>query len=330
MTGANAELVELGDLDELVRHVDRLCRAAAWDELEDLRHRCRRALERGRQLWPVTSLAEYRLALEAPAPWAGPVIVEGTGHLALGPLPEVAAQGHSWVALAPHVPAGPARAVLAHERVARGEDVAAAAAEDPAVAPGDPDPLGLPLAPVRWEPTWPTPTYHDDRVEAPRPDLPATHRRALPSPVAAIEGDDAAEALRAVVQPWVVSSNGRAEAVAVEGDALHALATLGLGTARVAELPGAEALALVAWAAASGGAHGRRRGAAWGRFEAWWVLAALAGLADRDPDDLGTALDELRWYVWDADEPDTGWHLRLAVEDPLDGLAWALHAVDAE
>ena len=64
----NEQLVELGDLDELVRQVDRLGDAEDWDGLVDLRDRCRRALERGRQLWPAASLAEYRLALDAPGP----------------------------------------------------------------------------------------------------------------------------------------------------------------------------------------------------------------------------------------------------------------------
>ena len=45
----------------------------------------------------------------------------------------------------------------------------------------------------------------------------------------------------------------------------------------------AEALAWLAWAGASGGAHGRRRGAALGRFGALWVLAAVLDLTDEWP-----------------------------------------------
>jgi hypothetical protein len=106
---------------------------------------------------------------------------------------------------------------------------------------------------------------------------------------------------------------------------------LGVTDARVAPLPPSDALALLAWAAASGGAHGRRRGAARGRFDAWWAAAALTGLDDDwppDPDELGAAIAELRWWWWDAAEPDTGWTLRIALEDPVDGLAWAVTAVD--
>jgi hypothetical protein len=41
----------------------------------------------------------------------------------------------------------------------------------------------------------------------------------------------------------------------------------------------------MAWAAASGGAHGPRPGAAAGRFAAWWAAATLTDLhADWPPD----------------------------------------------
>ena len=69
-----------------------------------------------------------------------------------------------------------------------------------------------------------------------------------------------------------------------------------------------------------------------GRFAAWWAAAAISGLLDQwpvPPDELGDAAGDLRWYRWDAAEPATGWSLRLAVEDPAEGLAWALAATDA-
>ena len=90
--------------------------------------------------------------------------------------------------------------------------------------------------------------------------------------------------------------------------------------------------ALLAWAAASGGARGRRRGAATGRFEAWWVLATLTAQDDDWPVDPGAAAADLRWWMWEpgahAGDVEPGWVCRLAVEDPLDGLAWALNATD--
>jgi hypothetical protein len=45
---------------------------------------------------------------------------------------------------------------------------------------------------------------------------------------------------------------------------------------------------------------------------------------------MGALASSLRWYLWDAGEPETGWVLRLAVEDPDDDLAWAVAATDSE
>jgi hypothetical protein len=87
----------------------------------------------------------------------------------------------------------------------------------------------------------------------------------------------------------------------------------------------------MAWAGASGGAHGRRRGAAVGRFGAWWALAAVAGLLDEwpvPPEHLGEAAAELRWLLWAPADTSSGWSLHLAVEDSDDGLAWAIAATD--
>ena len=144
--------------------------------------------------------------------------------------------------------------------------------------------------------------------------------------------DDAVElAVRQLVEPWTTSSNGRADVVAVDGDAAGALRALGVPAARWVPLSTADAVAWLAWAGASGGAHGRRRGAAAGRFGALWLVAALVDAVDDWPlplDELGALADGLRWRWWDAHEPATGWQLQLAVEDPAEGLAWAISARD--
>ena len=156
--------------------------------------------------------------------------------------------------------------------------------------------------------------------------------RRCPAPGQRLDDDAATAALLELPRAWTAESNGRSEAVAVEGDALSAIATLGPPRARVSELDPDTALGWLAWVGANGGAHGRRRGMAAGRFGAWWALAALAGLLDDWPlptGELGQAAIELRWYAWDAWEPDTGWRFHLAVEDPAEGLGWAIAATDA-
>ncbi len=88
----------------------------------------------------------------------------------------------------------------------------------------------------------------------------------------------------------------------------------------------------MAWAGASGGAHGRRRGTPVGRALAWWTLACLLGLDEDWPvagEELGAAGAELRWLRWDPGDAAGGWGLHLAIEDPVDEMAWAVSAVDA-
>jgi len=163
------------------------------------------------------------------------------------------------------------------------------------------------------------------------PALPAEWRDTDPTPAEVLD-DDVEYAVRQLVEPWTTSSNGRVDVVCVDGDLAGALGALGLRRARVAELDPATAIAWLAWAGASGGAHGRRRGAAAGRFGAWWTLAALGDLADEwpvDPDALGALAAELRWYRWDAHESVMGWQLQLAVVDPEESVAWAILARDA-
>jgi hypothetical protein len=322
----NERLVELGDLDELVRQVDRLADAGDWHGLLDLRDRCRRALERGRQLWPAASLAEYRLALDAPGKWAASVLVPDAGRFALGPLSEVAASTHTWAELAPHVPATPGASLAGHERVVRGEDLSRDRRFDPSA-------LEL-LSPAlqEWEPSYPVAEYKADGADFGSPPHVDRWQEVSSGPALAIDDNEVRRALLDLAQSWTSESNGRAEAVAVDGDAPGAIAVLGVSKGRIARVDAAHALAAMAWAAASGGAHGRRRGMAAGRFGAWWVLTTLAGLTEEagpQPTELGAVANLLRWYRWDAGEPETGWSLRLAVEDTHRGRAWAVSAVDA-
>ena len=316
--------VERGDVDDLVRLVDGLCAAREWDRLVELRDRCEQAVARGRQLWPVAAHAEYRLALEAPGRWAATVLVDGAGRFAPGPLPEVAASTHEWAELAPWAPYGPPSVLAAHERVVRGEDLSGTTLPGPPV-------LDLPLKLAAWEPDYFLAHYRPDGVDLPGPSPPAFEPVDVPARVPGGEQDAATEALVDTVRAWTDGSEGRAEAVAVRGDAFDAIAALGRDRIRISELTSFEALRVLAWAGASGGAHARRPGAAAGRFAAWWAGAALTGLLDEwpaDPDTLGERLTTLRWYGWDSGGTATGWQLHLAIESPAAGRAWAVAAVD--
>jgi len=324
--GVLAEAVGRGDLDELLRVVEACVAERDWDALTDLRTRCQQAYrETGRQLWPIAAHAAYRLALEAPAPWAASVLVDDGDRFTLGPLPEVAAQGHAWRELAAHLGPGAAAVLTAHERVVRGEDLHDAEVAGPAV-------LDLPLQLQPWEPRYALATYRPETADFPTPPAPRNAPVELPRAPTVEPPDDAVAALVDLPRAWTTSSNGRVDAVVVRSDALSAIAALRPPAARVARVDPADALAWMAWTGASGGAHGRRPGAAAGRFAAWWVAAAVTGMLDEwppSPSRLGTALARLSWYLWDAAEPITGWAVHLAVEDPEQNRAWAMVATDA-
>jgi hypothetical protein len=319
-------LIDANDLDGLIRRIQALCDDADWDGLRRLRDRARAASGSGRQLWPAADHAEHRLALEADAAHAGPVVSSANSQFAIGPLTEVAASSHTWDELAPHLAPGPARALVAYERVLRGEDLRADRSIDTSV-------FDLPLVLAPWEPAYPVATYEPWRgiFPPPRP-LPPLRPVALPVDSRPFADPAATDALAELTRPWTAESNGRADAVAVQGDHLDALAALGLTYARVAPLPPAAALEIMAWTSASGGAHGRRRGMAAGRFNAWWTVATLTGLAEDWPptaDELGRALRDLAFFAWDSDEGELGWSFRLAIVDTINGVAWAAMANDS-
>ena len=316
-----ATLIESSDLAGLVRLVDAEARDRRWEALVDIAERCREAVERGKQVWAIAHYAEYRLALEAPAAYAGAVVGDGGAGLSLGPLWEVAATTHTWDDLEPHLGAPASRALVAHERVLHGEAV------DPSTI--DPRVVDLPLSVMSWEPAYATAVYRVDGADFPQNPGPSLEWVTLPPSGRPAEEDDAVHALLDLVRPWSDESSGRAVAVAVEGNALEAVAALGPRRARVSEATLEQALAAMAWAGASGGAFGRRRGGPVGRSGAWWVLTALLGY-DEPPTERewGTEGRDLEWVLWDPGDQVGGWSLHLAIADPDDGLAWAMSAVD--
>jgi hypothetical protein len=317
------ELIEAQDLNGLLHAIDAACEARLWDELQDLADRCRAAIERGKQLWPIAAHIDYRLALEAPARRAVAVLDPEVGRFALGPLTEVAASTHTWAEMAPYLEVPQVAAYVAQERVIRGESLAGDQRAHPEV-------LELPLELQPWEPTYPLATFGSTYVEVAEPWEPrAPLEPKTPHVARSIEDPELVDALLDLVQPWTAESNGAARASVVEGDAASAASALTLQGLRMGELSVAEAMQRLAWAAASGGAHGRRRGAALGRFMAFYVGTLVAGAAwPPDPDELGERLGRLRWFRWDEGAPEGGWVLRLAVEDPTSRWAAAIGATD--
>lgn len=316
------DLIEGSDLAGLIRRIDGYSSAREWEGIVELRDRCIEAVERGKQLWGVAQFAEYRLALEAPGPIAGQVVKEGAGRFALGPLWEVAASTHVWAEIAPHIDDARLQTLIAHERILRGEDVDNAAI--------DPHVLEVPASLSDWEPAYPVAAYRSDRADFPEHEWTGIDWIELPERIEREQQDDALEALLDLTAPWTEQSNGRADGCVVQGTALEAIRTLGPHRVRAAEIDGGEALALMAWTGASGGAYGRRRGTPVGRMQTWWALAALLGIDEIDDvEALGEGLGELRWMRWEPGDQIGGWSFHLAVEDPEDGLAWAVSAVDA-
>ena len=80
----------------------------------------------------------------------------------------------------------------------------------------------------------------------------------------------------------------------------------------------------MAWTGASGGA-GTAAGHGLGPLLAWECASILLQV---DIEDVGAHVAELAWFAWDAFEPQTGWSLRLAIEDPAKACAWAVAATD--
>jgi len=311
-------LVARADLDGLIRLIDARCESRDWLGLWRVRQRSRAALETGRQVWPAATLAEHRLALLADADYASRVVDEEAGRFSIGPLTEVIAQNHTWSELRGSLPDGPRRSFVAYERALRGDTI------DDDVFPV----LDVPMSTCDWEPAYTLPRYHDVGVECPSPADTWRHNwDTITTSGGANEIDDpwVEQAFRSLVETWTSSSNGRTDFAVVDGDARAALGALGLTSARLAPLSMNDALDWITWCGASGGAHGRRRGTATGRFSAWWLLAALGGLTD-DWDELREAgeLDPLigavalgaTWWRFDDGSRPHAHELCLVAEVP--------------
>lgn len=320
------ELIDRADLDGLIRLIDATCALRDWQQLLNIRNSCRSAVHSGRQLWPAATLAEYRLALRSPANWAAEVLGGEASRFTLGPLTEVVAQHHSWSDLASRLPYAPHSTFAAYECALRGQIIEQPDALFPA--------LEIPVQCGSWEPHYQLADYADNEATFPAPPLPVTIGAEIVSTVPGHRLDDPGitQATHHLVEAWTGQSNGRCETVVTAGDALNALGALGVVSANLRRLSTENAVAHIAWAGASGGAHGRRRGAATGRLSAWWMLAALNHSINTWPIsnlEANEIAEQWTWWWWDANEPATGWQLQLVAQNDSANQAWAVSARDA-
>lgn len=316
------QLIRRADLDELVRHVDATCSSRDWDHLVDIRDAARSAVSTGRQLWPIATLANYRLALWAPAEQAVRALDDTARTFMPGPVSEIIAVYHRWEDLDEHLADGHDRSLVAHERALRGDTI----------NEYETSVLDLPFELQPWEPHYELASYNDDGVDFPAPELPTPNERINTESTESIDDPDTVTAFRRLVEAWTSQSNGSAQVAIVEGNLEQAIGALNITNPRTARISAQDALALLAWAGASGGAHGKRRGTATGRSDAWWFLATFTGLADDwpcDTDELGDVVESLDYFVFSHEStPLTGWNLALAIVDLDEGLAVAFHAHD--
>jgi hypothetical protein len=249
----------------------------------------------------------------------------------------------TWSELDPLVRAPVLREVLARERVARGEDLRHAGFR---IRDSDP-----PMYLEPWEPA----TYADPGENmwasglVPRIDpLPpagdatwattlwATPLWATPlwaTPLGATDPDPVAVALTSIAK-----SGDQVSCVRVTGTALEAIEALGYDWAYAFELSVADMLAEIAY----GAWHSIRQVELidMGRRFAWRVLSTVASAFTfpagmEHSERLRLAGERVRWISfdsWEEDEDggDASWEdVRrcLAIEDPVQGLAWAMTAV---
>lgn len=327
-----ASLVDAADLDGLIRLVDSLCSSRDWASVLRTRDACRSATRTGRQVWPIATLCEYRLALHAPAEWACRVVDDEASRFSIGPLTEVIAQSHTWAELRDLLPFGPQRELVAHERIIRGDRV-----DNDEVSGAV---LDIPTDLLDWEPQYPLATYSDDGVRVDAPYDNWIHDwfdiSAADDPITEVDDDETDSALRSLVEPWTSASTGRARCIVVEGGLATLVAALGRQSVRASVLTPHQALQWLAWCGASAGSHGRRRGAAAGRFNTWWMASALAGLSsDWDdlrptyelPRELGRKVGHFEWFRLDLEERHS-YELNLAAIDHEEKIVFGLFAHD--
>lgn len=316
------ELIQRADLDGLVRHVDDSCSARDWKHVLRIRDEARAAVKTGRQLWPIATLANYRLALWAPAELAVRALDDTARTFMPGPVSEILAVHHTWNDLEPFLAPDHDRSLVAYERALRGD----------VIPPSEHEALEIPFGIAAWEPEYPVVSYNDDGVVDDMPQLHTTWHSCATRTADPLD-DDTVHTFTRMMEPWTAHSNGQARAAVVEGELEDALGALQLTTTDFSELTPHAAMQWLTWAASSGGAHGKRRGMASGRSEALWLLATFTGLDDTWPrsfDELGDVItNQLEFFAFTAaNHSAREWWLQVAIVDRHEGLTAAFIARD--
>jgi hypothetical protein len=327
MATALEQLIHRADLDGLVRHVDDTCAARDWEHLVEIRNDARAAVNTGRQLWPIATLANYRLALWAPAHFAVRALEDTARTFMPGPVSEILAVHHNWEDLEPLLESGHDRGVFAYERALRGDIIDA----------HEPEILDVPIALQLWEPSYHYVSYNDDGVVEEFPVFGRWNEAIVLEGIesASLDETDTIDAFRNMMNAWTTQSNGTADLVIVEASPAHALGALGYAgiETELSPISCHEAWEALTWAASSGGAHGKRRGVATARSDVWWLFAHIAGLSDEwpcDRDECGEIAHACEYYAFRNDKtPTEGWGLHLVIVDPDEGLSVALRAHDS-
>ncbi len=306
--------------DRRVARIDTLVSQGDWDGLERLRQQCKSQTPTIAMPVSPAALCDYHLVLGAPASGAARVLNDPAQESPLGPLPEVAACRHTWASLGPLLRG--VAAEFAGERAIRGDTIV------PSSHRGDGD-AGVPFLLQPWEPSYQLADYRQYDTRFPAPAGPAwTSSPQLPPPGEAIGDPHVVDAFGELMRGWRSGDAGRPTIVTVEGDHLHAIAALGHIRVGLAPIPFAEALRWLAWAGASGGRTGNRRGASTGRTLAWMAVASLAGVSEDwpiEPGELGEIGAGLHWFLWNDLHADD-WVLRMAVHDDIEELGFAISA----
>jgi hypothetical protein len=251
------------------------------------------------------------------------VVDEEAGRFTMGPLTEVIAQNHQWSELSEFLEPSPTSTYIAYECAIRGQKV------DSELFPA----LESPSTLLPIETKYALAEYHDNEAKFPTPAIPEMGSAiAIPESSATIIQDpEVSAAFHQLADAWTTQSNGELQISCVEGSVLDALGALNVQEARLSLLASGEALAWLAWAGASGGAHGRRRGNALGRDAAWWTIAALAEKTFHWPignEELEDAANSLQWFWWDNNEPTAGWNVKLCVHHAQRNQSWAISLND--